>query len=278
MPLASLRPVLEAAEARRGAALGLVCLGWDDALAFVRAGEAAGVPVILQAGPAARRAIPVAVWGAIFRTLGEGAAIDVVAHLDHGASAEECFEALDHGFTSVMFDGSRLPLAENIRQTARVIDRAARFGASTEAEIGFVGYDAGAASRGTDPSEAASFYENAPTDCLAVSVGNVHLQQSAEQKLDFERLRALNAALDCPLVLHGGSGTKEPDRRRAISAHRVRKINLGTQMRQVHGQALRETLARDPALFDRIKIQEPVTAAIAQAAQGALKAAWDAAL
>ncbi|MEO0676226.1 MAG: class II fructose-bisphosphate aldolase, partial [Pseudomonadota bacterium] len=73
MPLTSLLPLLEAAEARRATALGLVCLGWEDAVAYVRAGEATGVPVILQAGPSARRHIPVRVWGAIFRELGEGA-------------------------------------------------------------------------------------------------------------------------------------------------------------------------------------------------------------
>lgn len=257
--------------------MGLVCLGWEDAVAYVRAGEAVGVPVILQAGPSARRHMPLSVWAAMFRALGEAASVDVVAHLDHGASPDECFAALDAGFTSVMFDGSKLPLAENIRQTGRVIERAARAGASTEAEIGFVGYATGAASQGTEPSEAATFYDAAPTDCLAVSVGNVHLHTKEAVSLDFERLAALRGAVPCPLVLHGGSGVLSAHRARAARKFGVRKINLGTELRQVHGRALRAVLAADEDLFDRIAIQTPVTAALQSAAEGVLKRAWEAA-
>ncbi|MEM6897754.1 MAG: class II fructose-bisphosphate aldolase, partial [Pseudomonadota bacterium] len=188
-----------------------------------------------------------------------------------------CHAALDAGFTSVMYDGSQLSLADNIQETGKMIALAERYGASTEAEIGYVGYADGAASEGTDPSEAAQFYADAPTDCLAVSAGNVHLQTEQAARLDFDRLGVLNTQVPCPLVLHGGSGVAEADRRRAARAYRVRKINLGTELRQVHGRALRQVLAAKPDIFDRIQIQTPVSAAIEAAARDVLTLAWEAA-
>jgi fructose-bisphosphate aldolase class II len=93
----------------------------------------------------------------MMRHLAESVSVPVVVHLDHGYSAEECRVAIDSGFTSVMFDGSRKPLAENIEETARIVAMAHAAGVSCEGEIGFVGYAGGAASAGTDPEEAARF-------------------------------------------------------------------------------------------------------------------------
>ncbi len=274
MPLATLHPVLAAAEARRATALGLVCLSWEDAVAFVRAGEAAGAPVILSAGPGARRHMPLTIWGMMFRELAVNATVDVVAHLDHGATPDECFAALDAGFTSVMFDGSKLPLDQNIAQTQSVIERAQVYGASTEAEIGFVGYADGAQSAGTDPDDAIAFHAEARTDCLAVSVGNVHLHTEQTAPLDFDLLGQIHK-IGCPLVLHGGSGVPLAHRTRAARDFGVRKINLGTEIRQEYGRALRASLAQDADSFDRLKIQAPVTDAIQMVTEAALKQAWE---
>ena len=100
--------------------MGFVCQGWEDSRAYVKAGEAAGAPVILSAGPGARANMPVQLWGEMFRELARSASVPVVAHLDHGRTLEECEAAIDAGFSSVMIDGSALPLEENIALTRAV--------------------------------------------------------------------------------------------------------------------------------------------------------------
>jgi len=148
------------------------------------AAEAAGCPVILQAGPGCRAHTPLPILGKMFRHLAQAASVPVVAHLDHGYTYDECSEALDSGFSSLMFDGSRKPLAENIAETAQIAKLAHDNAISCEGEIGFVGYDNGEASAGTDPDEAAIFARDTGVDAMAVSVGNVHLQQNASDGLD----------------------------------------------------------------------------------------------
>jgi fructose-bisphosphate aldolase class II len=254
MTLVTLADVLQPALAGGYAVPGFVCLGWEDARAYALAAEAERGPVILQAGPGARAHMPVAVWGAMFRALAASVSVPVVAHLDHGASLEECRAGLEVGFTSVMFDGSRLPLEENIRQTAEVVRMAHDAGISCEGEIGFVGYAEGAASDGTDPEEAARFAAETGVDALAVSVGNVHLQRKAGAGLDLARLRAIEARTDVPLVIHGGSGVPLVQRAELAAKSRIAKFNIGTELRQTFGDALRATLAQDREVFDRIAI------------------------
>ena len=108
MSLATLGDVLQPALKGRYAVAGLVTLGWEDMRAFVHAAEAEDCPVILQAGPGCRAHTPLPVLGAMFRNLAENASVPIVAHLDHGYTAEDCKLALDSGFTSLMFDGSRM--------------------------------------------------------------------------------------------------------------------------------------------------------------------------
>ena len=128
MTLATLSQVLQPALKQGYAVGGLVCLGWEDMRAYVAAAEAENAPVILQAGPGCRAHTPLPVLGAMFRNLAENASVPVVAHLDHGYTFEECREAIDSGFSSVMFDGSRKPISENIDMTARIVEMARRAG------------------------------------------------------------------------------------------------------------------------------------------------------
>ena len=254
MPLATLRDVLTAANAGGYAVGGLVCLGWEDARAYVAAAEAEGAPVILQAGPSARAHTPLPVLGAMFRHLAEGASVPVVAHLDHGYEEAECREAIHAGFTSVMFDGSKLPFGENARRTRAIAEMAHEAGVSCEGEIGFVGYAAGARSEGTDPEEAARFAEETGIDAMAISVGNVHLQQDREGGLDEDRVRAIEARTEVPLVIHGGSGVPLDQRGRLARGSRIAKFNVGTELRMAFGAALRAAVAADPDRFDRVQI------------------------
>jgi len=206
MTVATLAEVLQPALNDGYAVAGLVCLGWEDMLAYVAAAEAERCPLILQAGPGCREHTPLPVLGAMFRHLAENASVPVVLHLDHGYSYADCAMAIDCGFTSVMFDGSRKPLDENIRETAAIVALAHQAGVSCEGEIGFVGYDGGEESLGTDPAEAGRFAAETQVDAMAVSVGNVHLQQDASASIDTDRLRAIEALTDTALVIHGGSG------------------------------------------------------------------------
>ena len=171
MSLATLSDVLQPARAGGYAVAGLVTLGWEDMRAYVAAAEAEHVPVILQAGPSCREHTPLPVLGRMFRHLAEGASVPVVAHLDHGYTPEECHMAIDSGFTSIMFDGSRKPLQQNIDETAQIAEMAHRAGVSCEGEIGFVGYSGGERSAGTNPAEAAEFAHQTGVDAMAISVG-----------------------------------------------------------------------------------------------------------
>ncbi len=274
MTIATLAQVLQPALTGRYAIAGLVALGWEDMRAYVAAAEAEGAPVILQAGPNCRKHTPLPVLGKMFRHLAEGASVPVVAHLDHGYTAEECREALDSGFTSLMFDGSRKPLAQNIDETAAIAEMAHAVGISCEGEIGFVGYSGGAASAGTDPDEAARFARETRVDAMAISAGNVHLQQEGEGGLDEARIRAIEAVTDVPLVIHGGSGVPEVQRRRLAAGSSICKFNIGTELRMAFGAALREAVARDPERFDRVAILRETEEPVSRAARRVIRSLW----
>lgn len=254
MTLATLSEVLQPAMQTGYAVAGLVTLGWEDMRAFVAAAEAEGVPVILQAGPSCRAHTPLPILGKMFRHLAEGTDVPVVAHLDHGYTFEECKEALDSGFTSLMFDGSRKPLAQNIEETAAIAALAHAAGISCEGEIGFVGYSGGETSAGTDPEDAAIFARETSVDAMAISVGNVHLQLEKEGGLDEPRIRAIEAATDVPLVIHGGSGVPVEQRQKLARHSKICKFNIGTELRMAFGQSLRAAIAADPDRFDRVQI------------------------
>lgn len=269
--IATLADVLGPALREGYAVPGLVCLGWEDARAYVRAAEVERAPVILQAGPGARAHMPVAVWGAMFRSLAEGASVPVVAHLDHGLTVGECQAAIAAGFTSVMIDGSALALEHNIRLTAEVAALAHATGVSCEGELGIVGYAGGKTSTGTDPEEVARFVCETGVDALAVSVGNVHLQESVGQGLDMTRLRAIEAVTGVPLVIHGGSGVPMDQRAALAAGSRIAKFNIGTELRMAFGAALRDAVAKDPGRFDRIQILRDTEDPVMEAARAVFR-------
>ncbi|MCU0904893.1 MAG: class II fructose-bisphosphate aldolase [Tabrizicola sp.] len=271
MTLATLAEVLQPALLQGYAVPGFVCLGWEDARAYAIAAQAERAPVILQAGPGARAHMPVAVWGSMFRALADSVDVPVVAHLDHGHSLDDCRAALDAGFTSLMFDGSRLPLSRNIEETAAVAVVARSAGVSCEGEVGFVGYSGGATSTGTDPEEAARFCRETGVDALAISIGNLHLQEQAGGGLDLDRLRLIEEATPVPLVLHGGSGVPVDERARIAATSRICKVNIGTELRMTFGIALRAALNRAPEAYDRISLLQSTEAPLQAAAVAVLR-------
>ncbi|MCV0425460.1 MAG: class II fructose-bisphosphate aldolase family protein [Roseibium sp.] len=271
MTAVSLNEVLPSAASNGYALAGLVVLGWEDAVAFVDAAEAVGCPVILQAGPGCRAHTPIPVIGRMLRYLADRASVPVVCHLDHGYELDDCRSGIDHGFTSVMFDGSKLPISENIDLTARLAEVAHAAGVSVEGEVGYVGYAEGAKSAFTDPNEAARFDRESGADAIAISVGNVHLQTETTDGIDFNALRALEDVTTKPLVLHGGSGIPPEIRRKLARESRVSKFNLGTELRQTFGRSLREILAERPEVFDRLDILKSTMPAMRQSTEHILR-------
>jgi fructose-bisphosphate aldolase, class II len=258
MTVATLKEVLAQATQQKNAVAGLVVLGWEDAVAFVAAAEEARQPIVLQAGPGCRAHTPIRVLASMFRTLMEQARVPVVAHLDHAYTIDECKAGIDCGFTSVMFDGSSLPISKNIKITNEICKLAEPSGVSVEGEVGIVGYADGKPSANTDPREAQLFDLESGADALAISVGNVHLNTAQITGIDFGVLAGIEAATRLPLVLHGGSGIPGDVRRRLAHETRVKKFNIGTEIRMAFGSALRGVLRDDPALFDRIQIMRRV--------------------
>lgn len=272
MTLVTLKDVLTPAYNQGYAVGGLVTLGWEDMRAYVAAAEAENAPVILQAGPSCREHTPLPVLGKMFRHLADNASVPVVAHLDHGYTFEDCKIALDSGFTSLMFDGSRKPLQQNIDETAAIAEMAHAAGISCEGEIGFVGYSGGEESDGTDPAEAAQFAKESGVDAMAISVGNVHLQENKEGGLDEDRIRQIDAMTEVPLVIHGGSGVPIEQRTRLARETSICKFNIGTELRMAFGAALRDAVNIDPDRFDRVTILKETHAPVEAAARAVIRA------
>ena len=270
MPLVSLKDVLAPALKQGHAVAGVVCLGWEDARAYVTAANDERTPVILQAGPGCRAHTPLPVLSAMFRSLAADSDVPVVAHLDHGYTSDECKEAIDCGFTSVMFDGSRKPLQQNIDETAAIAELAHAADVSLEGEVGFVGYADGESSAGTSAEEAEAFANHSGVDAMAISIGNVHLQQEQAAQIDREALSAIEAVCDMPLVIHGGSGVPAATRLDLAMNSKICKFNIGTELRMAFGDALREAVAKDPERFDRVSILKETEAPVALAARKVL--------
>ena len=271
MTLVTLKDVLQPALAEGYAVAGVVTLGWEDMRAYVAAAEAENVPLILQAGPGCRAHTPLPILGKMFVHLAEEASVPIVAHLDHGTSFEECKIAVDCGFTSLMFDGSKLPFYENVEETSEVSALARSASVSCEGEIGFVGYAAGQKSHGTDPEEAANFARETRVDAMAVSVGNVHLQEDAQTHLNKGLVEQIEARCDTPLVIHGGSGVNAQDRSYFARNSNICKFNIGTELRQAFGRELRSALANDSVVFDRIDIMKTLHGPLVAATRNVLK-------
>jgi len=262
MTVATLKEVLSRAIETKTAVAGLVVLGWEDARAFVDAAEETRLPIILQAGPGARAYTPVAILGKMFRVLAEAASIPVVCHIDHALTVEECRAGIDAGFSSVMIDGSKLELAANIEITNRVIEIARKAGVSVEGEIGYVGYNQGTASAPTSPEDARRFDSETGVEALAISIGNLHLNTEKSAVIDFAALQKIEAVTKAPLVLHGGSGIPVAIRQKLARVTRVKKFNIGTELRMAFAEALRKSLAEQPLEFDRLKLLAPTMPAL----------------
>ena len=270
--LVTLEDTLQKALSHNYSVAGLVTLGWEDMKAYIEAAEQENCPIILQAGPSCRQHTPIPVLGKMLNYLAENAVVPVVAHLDHGYTENECRIAIDSGFSSIMFDGSKKTLNENIDETAKICELAHAAGVSCEGEIGFVGYSGGERSSGTVPEEASIFAKDTKIDAMAISVGNVHLQENKEGGLDEDRIRAIEEVTDIPLVIHGGSGVPVAQRTFLSQNSKICKFNIGTELRSSFGHALREAINIDTNRFDRIQIFKDIHEPLVEKTRSVLRA------
>ena len=257
MTAVNLKKILNDANKNNYAVAGLVVLGWDDALAFTQAADETGIPIILQAGPSCRAHTPIPILGKMFRHLASQTKTNICCHVDHGYTLDECYEGIDSGFTSVMFDGSKLTLKENIKISKKIASRAHKYNISIEGEIGFVGYDNGKISEGTNIEDAVTFANKSNIDAMAISVGNTHLQTSKKASIDFNKINLIEAKTKIPLVLHGSSGIPVEQRKKLARKTKVAKLNIGTEIRMTFGEALRKNLKNNPKTYDRLQLLKP---------------------
>jgi len=221
--------------------------------AIVEAAEEERAPVILQVSEPTVRYAGLTLPAAMAKQVAAEVTVPVVLHLDHGTSFEQNVHALRAGFTSLMFDGSRLPYEENVAITRRIAEMAHIAGLAVEAELGKV-LQTGAtpeevAAAMTDPDQAADFVARTGCDSLAVAVGSIHAMKGREADLDLERVRTIHERVGLPLVLHGSSGVKHDSVTAAIALG-VCKVNVSTYLKQAFVSTLRAELAAAPDEVD----------------------------
>lgn len=262
--LTPLRDVLvEAREAGRAvAAFNVIHL--EHAEALTGAAEQVGLPVVLQISEnTVTFHGSLAPLAAATRVLAERASVPVVLHLDHAVSEPLVEEALGLGFTSVMFDGSRLADAENRAVTRAIVQRCHSAGVSVEAELGEIGGKDGVHAPGvrTRPDEAAAFALDTGVDALAVAVGSSHAMTERTAELDLTLIADIRAQVDVPLVLHGSSGVPDAGLVAAVRAG-MTKINIATHLNSVFTAAVRSRLDQDPRLVDTRRYLGPARDAV----------------
>lgn len=231
MSLVNMRELLQEARAQNRAVGAFSVSSIDMICGVLRAAEALDTPVILQVAQVRLPYSPLHVIGPAMLAAARAVRVPVGVHLDHGMTEDCIRQALAMGFPSVMFDGSRLPMAENIARTREIVRLAERYGASVEAEIGVVGRtETGAAltAQCADPEEAVRFVRETGVDALAVAIGNAHGVYEGTPELRFDVLERMQGRCgDTAFVLHGGTGISDSDFRRAIGLG-MHKINIAT--------------------------------------------------
>lgn len=262
MALVPISDLLKKAE-QGGYAVGAFnCNNMEIVQAIIAAAEAEKSPVIMQASQGAIKYAGINYITSMAKVAAENASVPVALHLDHGTSFDQVMQCIRYGFSSVMIDGSKLPLEENIELTNRVIAVARPCGVSVEAELGKIGGtedDIHVDERDalfTKPEEAKEFVERTGVDALAVAIGTAHGQYKGVPELDFPRLEKIKALVNIPIVLHGSSGVPDDAIQKAISLG-VRKVNIDTNIREAFVQACRDVLNNNAKEIDPRKVLGP---------------------
>ncbi|TWP34118.1 class II fructose-bisphosphate aldolase [Leekyejoonella antrihumi] len=255
MTLANLNEVLTEVVAARRAVGAFNVIQIEHAEALVAAAEQTGLPVVLQISEnAAKYHGALAPIALATKAAAQASSAQCVLHLDHAVSESLVDEALQLGFTSIMFDGSQLDDETNRSVTKQVAQRCHAAGVGIEAELGEVGGKDGVHAPGvrTDPDDAARFVADTGVDALAVAVGSSHAMTDRTAALDIQLIGRIRAAVPVPLVLHGSSGVPDDGIVAAVKAGMV-KVNIATHLNNVFTQTLREYLEANPKVVDTRK-------------------------
>lgn len=279
MPLVSMTEMLKKANKEKYAVGQFNLNNLEFTQAILQAAEEEKSPVILGVSEGAARymggfKLVVQMVKALMEEY--GTTVPVAIHLDHGSSFEKCAKAIHAGFTSVMIDGSHLPLEENIELTKKVVELAHMFGVSVEAELGRIGgqeddlsVDDAEASYAI-PSECDQLVRETGVDCFAPALGSVHGPYKGEPKLGFDRMEEVMKLTGVPLVLHGGTGIPLKDIQKAISLGTA-KINVNTENQISSAKRVREVLKDNPEMYDPRKYLGPAREAIKDTVKGKMR-------
>ena len=224
-------------------------------LAVLSAAEETSSPVIMQTTPGTLKYAGVEMYCANIKAAAKRASVPVVCHLDHGNTFELAAKAFHEGYTSIMIDGSKLPLAENIALTKSVVNMCHAANIPVEAELGRVGGkedsldNTKAENPFTDPEEAKEFVAETGCDFLAVAVGTAHGVYKGVPQVNFEVLAKIREVVDIPLVLHGTSGVPDDQVKRCVSMGMC-KVNYATDLRIAYTEGVKEYMRENPEAFD----------------------------
>ncbi len=277
MSLINANQVLQHAD-RHGYAIGafdLVNLEFLNGI--LRAAEAKHSPVILLIAEVHFKYVDIEQITPAIEHMASKASVPVVLGLDHGETVETVVRAIRCGFSSVMFDGSKLSFEENVKQTSLAVQIAHAVGVSVEAELGQVGGSEGSDGLAvaheefyTDPKQAEEFVQRTGVDALAVAIGNAHGLYKGTPKLDFERLEAIKKLVPVPLVLHGGSGIPDADFRKAVQLG-ISKINFFTEMSREAVNKVRRMLEQNGKIIGLQDLMLGATETIQEVVEGRLE-------
>lgn len=264
--LVTLKEILQIAENRKIAVGAFNAANLESLQANVAAAEELKVPMILQFAQCHEEWIPLKLIGPLMVDFAKKASVPICVHLDHGETLDYLQQALEIGFTGIMYDGSTLPYGENLANTQEAVRMAVDYGAGVEAELGSMGRRESGAGDGsgaedetkiyTDPEQARDFVEQTGIDALACSFGTTHGIYLKQPKLDFDVVRRVRELTgNIPVVMHGGSGVSSEDFHRAIEAG-VRKINYFTYMDKAGGNTTAQYLGSlkegEPIFFSSV--------------------------
>jgi tagatose 1,6-diphosphate aldolase GatY/KbaY len=257
------RQLLAAATREHKAIAALNFYNAETLIAHVRAANALNQSIILQTTESTIDYLGLPMILGMATAAAEQIEFPVALHLDHGSSYDLAARCIDHGYTSVMIDGSKLSFADNCALSRRVVELAHPAGVSVEGELGHVGQNSDATPSDkllTDPNDAARFVSETEVDALAVAVGTAHGFYKGEVKLDFDRLKEIAAAVpNTPLVLHGGSGVSAELLRKAIACG-IRKVNFGTELKNAFTKAIKTSLSSSDDIDLRRTFAPAITA------------------
>ncbi|MCI6699669.1 MAG: class II fructose-bisphosphate aldolase [Lachnospiraceae bacterium] len=240
MSLISCKDLLEEADHRNTAIISFMCVDYNMVYSVVHSAEKTGKPAIVMILPEympKNNMADLPGFVKMANDLADSVKVPIAVHLDHSYTQEEILLGIKAGFTSVMIDGSAMPLEDNIALTRTVCDIAHTLGVAVEAELGHVGSANAREGENKDlytkPDLAGKFVDETKCDYLTISIGNAHGVYIETPHLDIRRLDEINAATSVPLVLHGGSGIPE-DQLKVAFTRGINKFNVGTEFLQCY--------------------------------------------